>query len=169
MSAGTAIVLLLAVPVSAPEPARDAASVVLVDQLGREDALERHRGHPVLAMVVEVGGLRKLRSWEQALRERLPDLDFFRVADVPQGRGITRERILDRLEGRVPEEISILIDMEGRWARDLDLDTSRPNLLLFDADLEVTQQFRGGPSDTMVDLVVEAVSGLRAAGPSGSP
>jgi hypothetical protein len=77
------------------------ARVVLVDQLDREDALDRHRGQPVLAMVVEAGRLRQLRAWELALRERVPEVDLFRVADVPTGRGVTRERVLDRLDGRV--------------------------------------------------------------------
>jgi len=159
-AASTLIVLYLAGQASAPRPADAVASIQLVDQLGRADALERHRGRPVLAMVVEAGGLRQLRAWEIALRDRLPDLDFFRVADVPRGRGITRQKVLDRLGGRVPDEVSILIDMEGRWAGALGLDTSTPNLLLFDARLELAHVFQGRQTGPMVDRVVAAVLAL---------
>jgi hypothetical protein len=152
--------LCLAGQAAGIDPVSAVAAIRLEDQLGRDDALERHRGRPVLAMVVEAGGLRQLRSWELALRERLPELDFFRVADVPRGRGITRERVLDRLEGRVPEEISILIDMEGSWARTLGLDTSSPNLLLFDADLGLAHLFQGRKTGAMVERVAAAVEAL---------
>jgi hypothetical protein len=136
------------------------ARVVLVDQLDREDALDRHRGQPVLAMVVEAGRLRQLRAWEFALRERVPEVDLFRVADVPTGRGVTRERVLDRLDGRVPEEVSLLIDMEGRFARELGLDTSQPNLLLFDSELRITHRFLGRQTEAMVERVAAALAEL---------
>jgi hypothetical protein len=162
------LLLALVAQAPAPSPASAVAGLRLQDQLGREDALERHRGRPVLAMVVEAAGLRQLRSWELALRERLPELDLFRVADVPRDRGITRKRVLDRLEGRVPDEVSILIDMEGRWAGTLGLDTSTPNLLLFDANLELAHLFRGRQTEAMVDRVAAAFEALGGAA-SGSP
>jgi hypothetical protein len=162
------MLLSLVAQASAPHPAAAVASIGLEDQLGRRDALERHRGRPVLAMVVDAGALRQLRSWELAIRQELPDLDFFRVADVPRDRGITRQKVLDRLEGRVPQEVSILIDMEGRWAGAFELDTSTPNLLLFDADLELAHVFRGRQTPAMVDRVVAAVEALTSAGSDAS-
>lgn len=106
--------------------------VEFCDQHGDCDRLSSHRGEVVVAMVVTARRLRNLKGWERDLRREFEDLNFFRVVDIPEDSTATREDVVSKLDKRVPQEISVLIDSERRWARDLELDTSRPNVLLFD-------------------------------------
>jgi hypothetical protein len=141
--------LLLALTLSATLPAdtpdvRPLAGLKLRDQYGRQDSLEAHRGQVVLVTVVHAKRLRKLKSWEKALRERLEEVHYLRIADVPTDPPVNYEDVAEKLRKRVPEEVSILIDLEGRWAEALDLDTSQPNLLIFDRSGRLVSSYRGG-------------------------
>jgi hypothetical protein len=98
----------------------------------------------VLVTVVHAKRLRKLKSWERALRERLDEVHYLRIADVPTDPPVTHEEVAEKLRKRVPEEVSILIDLERRWARALELDTSQPNLLIFDRSGRLVSSYRGG-------------------------
>jgi hypothetical protein len=119
----------------------------LVDQLGRADGLRAHRGRVVVGLVADLRALRHLKAWEVELRDRLGDaaeeIRFLRVADAPPDRGVTRERVLDKLDGRVPDEVSILVDLEGTWRQTYALETRRPNVLLFDVDGRLRRTVRG--------------------------
>jgi hypothetical protein len=131
--------LLLALTLSATLPAetpdvRPLAGLKLRDQYGRQDSLEAHRGQVVLVTVVHAKRLRKLKSWEKALRERLEDVHFVRIADVPTDPPVTHQEVAEKLRERVPEDVSILID----------LDTSQPNLLIFDRSGRLVSSYRGG-------------------------
>ena len=68
---------------------------------------------------------------------------FLRIADIPEEPPVTREQVADKLAKRVPEDIRILIDIERHWARELELDTGRPNLLLLDKEGKLAAAFRG--------------------------
>lgn len=120
------------------------AALGLRDQYGQTDSLEAHRGQVVLVTVVHARRLRKLKSWEKALRERLDEVHYLRIADVPTGPPVKYEDVAEKLRKRVPEEVSILIDLEGRWAEALELDTSQPNLLIFDRSGRLVSSYRGG-------------------------
>ncbi|MGD8896062.1 MAG: hypothetical protein PVJ73_08515 [Acidobacteriota bacterium] len=120
------------------------ADLELHDQYGREDSLRTHRGQVVLVTVVHAKRLRKLQSWEKALRERLEGVHYMRVADVPADPPVTHDEVAEKLRQRVPEEVSILIDLERRWALSLDLDTGQPNLLIFDRRGRLVSSYRGG-------------------------
>jgi len=85
--------------------------------VGREDSLRAHRGQVVLVTVVHATGLRKLKSWETALRERLEGVHYIRIADVPADPPLTHDEVAEKLRQRVPEEVSILIDLEGEWRK----------------------------------------------------
>jgi hypothetical protein len=68
---------------------------------------------------------------------------YIRVADVPVEPPVTHEEMAEKLLKRVPEEVSILIDLERRWATALGLDTSQPNLLVFDRSGRLVSSHRG--------------------------
>jgi hypothetical protein len=51
--------------------------------------------------------------------------------------------VAEKLSARVPEGVSVLIDIDRRWAAALDLDTGRPNLLIIDPEGRLTATFRG--------------------------
>jgi hypothetical protein len=141
----------------------------LLDQRGRADGLLRHRGRVVVALVADLGALRRIKAWEVELRERIEpgsqEIRFLRVADAPQGRGITRQSVIDKLEGRVPDEVSILIDLDGTWRRAYGLRTHRPNVLLFDRRGRLVRTLRANSEAALADRVVEWIDELRAGDP----
>jgi hypothetical protein len=118
----------------------------------------------VVALVAELRGLRRLKDWEVELRDRLGDaageVRFLRVADAPENRGVTRERVLDKLEGRVPEEVSVLIDLDGAWRRAYGLDTRRPNVLVFAVDGGLRRTVLGEPGGEIAERVAHWIREL---------
>ena len=142
-------------PPAAPRAA--VVTAVLEDQNGRPDSLAAHGGHPVLVLVVTVGRLRNLKGWELDLRQQAPQLDFLRVADVPADEKVEHAEVARRLREHVPSEVSVLIDIEGVWARALTLDTREVNLLLFDAQARLLRAFRGRREPSLVSEVAAAV------------
>lgn len=142
----TSLLLVLVLGAALPAESKDVgalADLVLRDQRGGEDSLRAHEGRVVLVTVVNARRLRKLKGWEQALRERLEGVDYLRVADVPQDPPVTFDEVAEKLGERVPEDVAVLIDLEGEWARALDLDTDQPNLLVFDREGRLVSAYRG--------------------------
>ncbi len=142
--------LLLQLAVAVPPPP-------LVDQFGREDSLELHRGKTVVALVVTAKRLRSIKGWELELHERLPDVGFLRVVDVPEEPKVTRERVAAKLRERVPQQVPIGIDLARSWAAAYGLDTSEVNVLVFGPEGELAARFRGRKSKPLVEQVVAAV------------
>lgn len=139
-----------------------ASRVEFRDQLGRIDSVERHQGGVVVAMVVTARRLRNLRGWQKELQERFEDIAFVLIADIPDDREVTYEDVVKKLGRRVPEEVSVLIDLERLWATELELDTSVPNVLVFDPAGNLIDRVRGRKDAELVDevsRVVEALSG----------
>ena len=139
------------------------ADIALMDQHGVSDRLAAHRDHVVVVMVVTGKRLRNLKAWEKELRESYPEVHFLRIADIPEEPPVTREQVAEKLAKRVPEDISILIDIERRWAGEMKLDTGRPNLLLFDEEGKLAAAFRAlgmkyengsGPNLFIYDMVI---------------
>jgi hypothetical protein len=138
----------------------DAAAVTLVDQYGVEDGLDRHRGRAVVVFVVTAKRLRNIRPWERDLRERFDEaIDYLRITDVPPDSPATYDRIAAKLIDRVPDGVSVLIDLERRWATALDLDTSRPNVLVIDGDGVLVSAHRGRHTP---ELAAEVIGNLKA-------
>ena len=136
------------------------AELELVDQTGASDSLAAHHDHVVVVMVVTARRLRNLKAWERALRERYDGVHFLRIADIPSEPTVTRKEVARKLAARVPEGVSILIDIERRWARELKLDTGRPNLLLFDRGGRMAGAFRGRMEPARLDEVQAAIEPL---------
>ena len=137
--------------------------VTLPDQYGVLDRLAAHREHVVVAMVVTAKRLRNLKAWENRLSRRYDDLHYLRVldvADVPEGEPVTVDEIAARLLERVPEEISVLIDLERRWAEALELDTARPNIIVFDREGRFVTSVRGREDSALAEQLFRAIDSL---------
>lgn len=154
MLAALAAVLLAAVS--------PADSVRLRDQRGREDGLASHRGHPTVALVVTARKLRSVKGWEVALRERCPAARFLRVADVPRDPPTTHDEVARKLAGRVPDEVAVLIDLEGAFAAALALPVAEVSAVVFDRDGRETARISGRKTDGRVAEVARALRALGA-------
>ena len=131
----------------------------LRDQFGHTDSLASQRGAPVLVVVVSVRRLAMIEPWERDLRERVPGIRFLNVADLPADAPVDLERTAATLRKRVPSGVSVLMDPARQWATTFSLDTTLPNLLVFDAGGQLTAQFRGRWTAEMARQVAEILSG----------
>lgn len=119
------------------------ACQVFLDQFGRADSLANLHGTPVIVVVVGVRRLAMIESWERDLRERVPGIRFLNVADLPADAPVDLERTAATLRKRVPAGVAVLMDPARQWATAFALDTTMPNLLIFDASGQLTARFRG--------------------------
>jgi hypothetical protein len=150
------VFLPLAVLLAAPPP--------LPDQFGHEQGLAQHRGSAVVALVVTAKRLRAIKGWELDLKERLPDVGFLRVVDVPEEPPVTWERVAGKLRERVPRQVPIGIDLERRWAAAYSLDTAEVNVLVFGPDGQLAARFRGRRSKPLLERVVAAAARVAPSG-----
>lgn len=162
------LIILLSALMLSPIPADQNAALDAVrqlslrDQYGTEDSLQAHEGNILVVMIVTAKRLRNIRPWEQDIREQLGDIDFLRITDVADDSTATFERIAKKLEERVPEGISVLIDIERRWAAALGLDTSRPNILLIDGEGKLVATYRGRHNPELAAEVIEKLRAVQA-------
>jgi hypothetical protein len=150
----------------AGDPSRAVAEVSelsLRDQYGFEDSLAAHHGRVVVVMVVTAKRLRNIKPWESALRQQIEGVEYLRITDVPEETAAGHEQIADKLSERVPEGVSVLIDLERRWATALGLDTDRPNILLIDADGRLVETFRGKYNPDLAAAVIEELKKIQGA------
>lgn len=115
----------------------------LPDQFGNDVSLDTDAGRVRVAIVVSARKLRRIKPWEKAMREEFPDLVVIRVADVPRSSPTDYDNVAEKLRKRLPEDVPVAIDLEGEWATALGLDTSVPNVLVFDADGKLAYQQSG--------------------------
>jgi len=115
----------------------------LLNQFGESVGLHKEAGRVQVAIVVSAKRLRRIKPWEKALRLEFPDLVIVRIADVPRTSPTEYETVAEKLRKRLPEDVSVGIDLEGQWAATLGLDTSVPNILLFDSIGELIYQQSG--------------------------
>jgi hypothetical protein len=132
----------------------------LLDQYGVAHRLADHTDQVVVVMVVTARRLRNLKALEKDLRESYEDVRFLRIADIPEEPPVTREEVARKLVKRVPEEVPILIDIDRQWARELELDTERPNLLLFDSGGRFVAAFRGRADPDLLGEIHEVLDEL---------
>jgi hypothetical protein len=132
----------MAVIAQSPNP-NAIAGLELRDQFGNSDSLARQFGEPVVVVVVNVRRLAMIEPWERDLRERVPGMRFLNVADLPSEAPVDLERTAATLRKRVPAGVTVLMDPARHWATTFALDTTMPNLLVFDAGGQLSAQFRG--------------------------
>ncbi len=164
MKVGTVVAICLSMFVGATTPALTVPPSVteqlLRDQHGRTSTVAGHRDHVAVVMVITASRLRHLKVWQRDLQERFEAVRYVLIADVPSDPPVTWERVAEKLVRRVPEEVSVWIDLERRWASELELDTSRPNLLLFDRDGKLTARFEGRKNEVLLERVSLALEEL---------
>jgi hypothetical protein len=110
------------------------AAAELLDQYGVPDSLEARGEQVRVVIVVSAKRLRRLKPWEEALWNEYPDLPIVRVADIPRTAPTSYDDVAAKLRKRLPEDVSVLIDLDGVWAERYGLDVSVPNLLIFAPD-----------------------------------
>lgn len=130
---------------------------MLQDQYGQNSGLGDYTGEAVLAIVATPRKLRWIRKWEETIRAEMPGLTSIRIADVNEQPPPDRNKVADLLRKKVPEDISVLIDLQRHWANYYTLETSEPCLVLFDSDHHVVAKFRGRPKGELVSDVMNAL------------
>ena len=145
------LLLLLAVLAATAVAAQPPA---LADQYGTHIGLEDYTGEAVLAIVVSARKLRQVERWEQKLRAELPQLRSLRVADINEQPPPSHAQVATKLRQRVPEGVSVQIDLQSLWATNYSLDTREPCLLLFDSAHSVVAMYRGRAKDALVSEVL---------------
>lgn len=130
---GISLLVLAMLPASAASPGA-AGLPPVPDQWGQQIALSADSGQAQVAIVVAAQRLRRIKPWEESLRQAFPDLAIVRVADFPGGTTARYESVAVKLRKRLPEDVNVGIDLEGRWAKLLDIDTQVPNIIVFDRD-----------------------------------
>lgn len=139
----------------------------LLDQFGEPVGLDVGTAAVQVAIVVSAKRLRRIKPWEKALRLEFPDLVVVRIADVPRSSPTQYDKVAEKLRKRLPEDVSVGIDLEGQWAEALGLDTSVPNILLFDSTGELVYQqsgmFKKSRFPSLQSALIEAQSTERIA------
>jgi hypothetical protein len=143
--------------------AADAGSEVsLRDQFGKADSLAAHRGEVVVAIVVDVRRLSTIQRWGEALGARYPGLHFLNIAQLPAEGPVDMARVTATLQKRVPATVPVLIDVERHWAQSYALDTTAPNLLVFDRSGALVTRLRGRFSAAREASITPVLDGLLA-------
>jgi predicted RND superfamily exporter protein len=107
LAATSVVALLLTSSVAlAQEPARE---ILLKDQFGHVDGPGRRRGQVVLLIYGKVEGMRRMKAWEERIREQVPGaLVVLRGLDARPARGQkTEAEVNERLRQNVPADIAI--------------------------------------------------------------
>ena len=135
----------------------------VLDQYGQTVTLNAGPPAVRVAIVVSAKRLRRIKKWEQALRSRFPDLPVIRIADVPQSAPTDYENVAEKLRKRLPEDLSVGIDLDSAWAKILELDTSVPNILVFDSQGRLDASHSGMFSDELFPAVAADIDLLMSA------
>lgn len=106
-------------------------TLTLKDQYGHTGGLAADASGLQVAIVVSAKRLRRIKPWEQAIRRIDTDVPLIRVADVPRTAPTEYDAVAEKLRKRLPEDLNVLIDLDGVWMKTFDLDTSVPNVLIF--------------------------------------
>jgi len=163
--------LLAAIALSALASPNATDLPTLSDQFGNEIGLDTDAGRVRVAIVVSARKLRRIKPWEQAMREEFPDLVVIRIADVPRSSPTDYDNVAEKLRKRLPADVPVGIDLEGQWAEALGLDTSVPNVLVFDADGKLTHQqsgmYKKSKYPSLQGALLDVSAGTVAAASSG--
>lgn len=136
----------------------------LRDQFGEPVTLDAAAGRVQVAIVVSARKLRRIKPWEKAMRGEFPDLVVVRIADVPRTSPTDYDRVAEKLRKRLPPDVPVGIDLDGAWADALGLDTSVPNVLVFDSSGRLAYRQSGMYKKSRYEPLHAALLGARDAG-----
>ena len=125
-------ILLLGITIPTAAVPADITTLSLRDQFGQTDGLVQDADGLQVAIVVSAKRLRRIKPWEQAIRRIDADVPVIRVADVPRSPPAEYDVVAEKLRKRLPEDLPVLIDLDGIWTETFDLDSDVPNVLIFD-------------------------------------
>jgi predicted RND superfamily exporter protein len=122
-------------PASGVEAQGAGPDLLLKDQYGKVDGPERHRGQAMLLLYGKVEGLRRMKGWEDRIRNEIPGtLVILRGLDARSARGRkTEAEVNERLQLNVPPEIALLIDWKGDLVRAYRLPDADVSVTIVDA------------------------------------
>lgn len=115
----------------------------LEDQFGATGHLDDHLGSVQVVIVVSAKRLRRIKRWEKAIRKHYESLPLLRVADVPRTTPVEYDAVAAKLRKRLPDDVDVLIDLNGVWSDEYGLDTREPNVLVFDSSGRLAAQHAG--------------------------
>ena len=120
--------------------------ILLKDQYGKVDGPGRHRGQAMLLIYGKVDGMRRMKGWEDRIREEIPGtLVILRGLDARSARGHkTETEVNERLQLNVPPEISLLIDWNGDLVRAYHLPDADISVTIVDAKGHGCRSIAGG-------------------------
>lgn len=139
---------------------------LLKDQFGRVDSPSRHAGKPLLLIYGKPVDLRRMKSWEVKVKEKVGnDLPVLRAVDARSVKGKKSEaEVNDRLRKNVPESIPILVDWEGALAKAYALPEPGPVAALLDAKGNACETLSGPARDESVSKLAELIDRVRKKG-----
>ncbi len=132
----------------------------LPDQYGKAVSMAAYEGQPFVVIVASGRKLRHIKGWEEGLRESYPELVSARVADITDMPRPSHEQVAEKLRKRAPEGVSIMIDLENRWATAFSLDTEEPCILIFGSNGELRARFRGRANKARLTEVTAALASM---------
>jgi len=140
--------------------------VVLKDQFGKPDGPGRHRGQAVLLIYGKPEGMRRMKAWEDRIREKAAGpLVVLRGLDAQSTRGKrTEAEVEERLQRSVPPKIAILVDWNGDLARAYELPDAEVSATVLDAKGTPCLTAAGPVAPEPLDRVREALAHVRDTG-----
>ena len=158
-----AATLFVGTPVLAEEAPRQ---VLLKDQYGKADGPARHRGQTILLLYGKVEGLRRMKAWEEQIREKVPGaLRVLRGLDARGARGQKTEAEVDeRLQQSVPSSIAILIDWNGDFVRAYDLPDANVSATVLDPNGNACRTMAGSVTPGALEQIGQVLKHVREAG-----
>ncbi|HWT80550.1 MAG TPA: hypothetical protein VN648_17335, partial [Candidatus Methylomirabilis sp.] len=129
--------------------------ILLKDQFGKVDGPGRHRGHAILLIYGKVAGMRRMKAWEEGIREKVPgDLVVLRGLDARAARGEKTEgEVNERLRQNVPSQIAILVDWNGDLVHAYDLPGGDVSTTVLDAKGKACYTAAGSVTPERLDRV----------------
>jgi hypothetical protein len=129
--------------------------VLLRDQFGNVDGPPRHRGEAVLLIYGKVEGMRRMKAWEERIRQKVPGpLVVLRGLDARAARGKKSEaEVNERLQLNVPADIAILVDWKGDLVRAYGLPDADVSTTVLDANGDACLTVSGSVTPETLDRV----------------
>lgn len=161
------IIVLVTAATASPAPAQEAQSgLLLKDQFGSVDGPPRHRGQAVLLIYGKVEGMRRMKAWEERLRDKVPGaLVVLRGLDAREAQGKkTETEVNERLQLNVPRDIAILVDWKGDLMRAYDLPDASVSTTILDAKGKACHTASGPVTPESLEQVRQVLVRVRETG-----
>jgi|GEM_PF-1715798 len=128
----------------------------LMDQDSKKGGLQDFSGQPVIVFVTSLTTMAYLGKWEEAIRSKLPDINTMDIGDIDTSSKFILSELSKELEKHVPSGVRIYLDSQNIWAKEYNLNVGEPCVLIFNADHQLVEKFRGYPKGDLLDQVVGA-------------